>query len=98
MLYAIGQALVDATMIGIAWWASTRDDDWRDATDYDDWPLGQELLYPNPPDPNKEKKNRAEEKCFNRCESKLGGDRCGQGFDFTNCMKNCMSEYGFSYP
>ena len=75
----------------------SRSDDYADK---DNWPWYQENIGPTqpPPDPEEEKRKRKEEECFTRCEGLLGGDPCSQGFPFTNCMKDCMSEGGFSYP
>ncbi len=78
--------------------ASKDDEDWRDRVDYDNWPTGQKYFHPKPPDPRKEKHKKAEEDCFDECEHHLGRDRCGQGFGYTNCMRDCMARHGFRYP
>ena len=73
-------------------------DDWHDRVDYDNWPFGQEHFYPKPPDPEKERRQKLEDDCHEECEQFLGCDRCGQGFDYTNCMKNCMARHNCRYP
>lgn len=31
--------------------------------------------------------------CSDKCGCTLGGDSCGQGFAYTNCMQNCYDMF-----
>lgn len=96
--------VLPAAIIATAWWASQQTHNilksrsWRDDVDLDNWPFAKELYGPSAPNPEQEKRRRVEDECHNECEGKLGGDPCGQGFEYTNCMKDCMARYGFRYP
>jgi RHS repeat-associated protein len=73
-----------------------KDGEWRDSG-IQDMPGYEDVFYPPEPDPNKQKRDDAEEKCFALCEDYMG-DPCGQGNEFSKCMKDCMAVDGFGYP
>ena len=99
--YTGTMALVDLTIaIGMSYSMqhAINKESWHDIVDYDNWPFGQKYFYPKLPDPEQEKREKAEDDCHDECVDEMSGNRCNQGIPYTNCMKKCMAEKGYLYP